>query len=83
MVTPMHVTTGVRSGWIADRSKKLYRHTMEVEQMIERLLAEIRTNRGNESRPRTPEIRNDSRPRTPERFMLAKMEINQERMEAN
>jgi hypothetical protein len=35
------VTSGVRSGWIGDRNEKLYRHTMEMEQ----LLAEIRTTR--------------------------------------
>jgi hypothetical protein len=36
-----HVTTGIRSGWIGERSKKLYRRTMEMEQVMERLLAEI------------------------------------------
>jgi hypothetical protein len=35
---------GVKSGWIGDRSKKLYRHTMEMKQIMARLLAEIRTN---------------------------------------
>jgi hypothetical protein len=38
------MTTGVRSGWIGDRSKKLYRHTVEMEQMMACLLAEIKTN---------------------------------------
>jgi hypothetical protein len=33
--------TGVTSGWIGDRSKKLYHHTMEMEQMTERLTATI------------------------------------------
>jgi hypothetical protein len=27
--------------WIGDRSKKLYRHTMEMEQMMARLLVEM------------------------------------------
>jgi hypothetical protein len=40
----MHVTTGVRSGWIGDHSKTLHRHTIEMEQIMTRLLAEIRTN---------------------------------------
>jgi hypothetical protein len=37
------VRTCVRSGWIEDRSKNLYRHTIEMEKMMARLLAEIRT----------------------------------------
>jgi hypothetical protein len=37
------VTAGVRSGRIRDRSKKLYRHTAKVEQIMAHLLAEIRT----------------------------------------
>jgi hypothetical protein len=37
------MTTGVRSGWMGDRSKKLYCHTTKIEQMIACLLAEIRT----------------------------------------
>jgi hypothetical protein len=41
------VTTGVRSGWIGDGSKKLYRHTVEMEQMMTHLWAKIRTNRGH------------------------------------
>jgi hypothetical protein len=36
------VTTGVRSGWTGERSKKLYRHTMEMEQMMARLPDEIK-----------------------------------------
>jgi hypothetical protein len=40
----MHVTTGVGSGWTVDRSKKIYHHTMEIEQMLARLLAERKTN---------------------------------------
>jgi hypothetical protein len=36
-----HVAAGVRSGWIGDRSKKLYRQAMELEQMMARLLDEI------------------------------------------
>jgi hypothetical protein len=38
-----HVTSGVRIGWIGEYSKKLYRHTMEMEQTMAILLAEIRT----------------------------------------
>jgi hypothetical protein len=38
-----NVTTGVRSSWIGDCSKKLYRHAMKVEQMMDILQAEIRT----------------------------------------
>jgi hypothetical protein len=39
------MTTGARSciNWIGDRSKKLYRRAMEMEQMMARLLAEIKT----------------------------------------
>jgi hypothetical protein len=36
------VTTGVRSGLIGDCNKRVYRHTMEMEQMMALLLAEIR-----------------------------------------
>jgi hypothetical protein len=39
------VTTDVRNDRIGDRRKKLYRHTMELKQMMERLLAEIGTTR--------------------------------------
>jgi hypothetical protein len=35
------LATGVRRGWIGDRSMKLYRHTVEMEEMIELLLAEM------------------------------------------
>jgi hypothetical protein len=38
------VTTGVTNGWTEDHSKKLYRRTMEMEQMTAYLLTEIRTN---------------------------------------
>jgi hypothetical protein len=36
-----NMTTGVRNGWIGDRSKKLYRHTKRMEQMVECLVAAI------------------------------------------
>jgi hypothetical protein len=35
------MTTGVRSGWIADPSKKLYHYIMEMEQVMEYLVAAI------------------------------------------
>jgi hypothetical protein len=38
-----HVTSGVSSDWIGDSSKKLYCHTMEMEQMMACLLAEMKT----------------------------------------
>jgi hypothetical protein len=37
------MTIGI-STWIGDRSKKLYHHTMEMEQMMARLLAEMKSN---------------------------------------
>jgi aminopeptidase-like protein len=40
----MHVTTGVRSASIGDRSEKQYRHTTKMEQMMARLLTEMRAN---------------------------------------
>jgi hypothetical protein len=43
----MYVTAGVRSGWTGHciGSLSLNHHTMEVEQMMAHLLAEIRTSR--------------------------------------
>jgi hypothetical protein len=35
--------TGVRSGWVGDRSKNLHRHAMEMEQIMARLLTDIKT----------------------------------------
>jgi 23S rRNA pseudoU1915 N3-methylase RlmH len=38
------MTTGVKSDWIGNCIGSLYRHTMEMEQMMACLLDEIRTN---------------------------------------
>jgi hypothetical protein len=45
MVTPIHMTTGVSKGWIGHCIGSLNHHTVEVEQMMACLLAEVRTNR--------------------------------------
>jgi hypothetical protein len=41
VVTLYYMATGVTSGWIGDRSKKLFRHTMELERIAERMAAAI------------------------------------------
>jgi hypothetical protein len=67
-------------GWIRDRSKKLYRHKMEMEEMMAGLLgiikSEIRTNHANlRQMVASQELLKQE--------MLAKMETNKERIEAN
>jgi hypothetical protein len=58
------MTAGVKCNWIEDYNKKLYRCTMELEQMMAHLLAEMETNqdrhqsKGNESWSRASEGRN-------------------------
>jgi hypothetical protein len=59
-----YVVSGVRNGWIGDRSKKLYHHTMEMEQMK----AEIRTNQAKaDTSLNGYDGRNESQSRTFER----------------
>jgi hypothetical protein len=58
-----HVTSGVRSAWIGDCSKKLYINTMEMEQMMACLLTEMKTNQAKtRHQSKGNEVRNDSQP---------------------
>jgi hypothetical protein len=59
--------------------KKLYHHTMEMQQMMERLLAKMDT---NQAEIRTNQAKTDASLREMREVMLAKMETSQERMDA-
>jgi hypothetical protein len=76
------VTIDVRSGWIGAHSKKLYHHTVEGEQMMARLLAEMKTIQAKTDASLN-EMKQELRvsQEHQEEGMLAKMETNQERMD--
>jgi hypothetical protein len=77
----MHVTSGVRSDWIGDRSKKLYRHTMEMEQMMARLPGEIKTGiRSNQAKTDYIQAKADAKLREMREEMRAGQELLKEEM---
>jgi hypothetical protein len=82
--TAMGMITGVRSGWIGDHSKKLlYRHTVEMEQMMACLLAEMKTNQARTAAS-LKEMKEEMRAGQEllKEEMLTKMETDEERTDA-